>query len=147
MAGQGLISLLTAVVGVSLLVVGVLWALFRKRRLVAQHRAWRAVMFVFLGVATLATMRLHTRTAEARSAQVIEACRSYQHTHGALPEQLQDLVPELLESVPHAKMTILFSEFMYWSSNGEHHTLQYVSFPPSGRRLYHFESDSWSRLD
>ena len=107
----------------------------------------RAGLYLLLGVATAATMRFHTATAQNHAAQVIEACRAYQARRGVLPDRLEELVPEFLPAVPRAKYTLQWGEFTYWASEKESHTLMYVAFPPFGRRLYHFEEARWSQLD
>jgi hypothetical protein len=107
----------------------------------------RAGLYLLLGVATVATMRFHTATAQNHAAQIIEACRAYQARRGMLPDRLEELVPEFLPAVPPAKYTLQWGGFTYWASEKKSHTLMYVAFPPFGRRLYHFEQARWSQLD
>lgn len=92
-------------------------------------------------------MQFHAATARNHAAQVIDACRAYQARHGMLPDHLEDLVPEFLARVPRAKYTLQWGEFTYWTSSRTSHTLMYVSLPPFGRRVYHFEEGRWSVLD
>jgi hypothetical protein len=148
-SGQGLFSLLVAGGGLGLLTMGALWAAIRGAapRLLARSRAMRAGVFLLLGVATVATQRFHTATAQNHAAQIIEACRAYQTRRGKLPDRLEELVPEFLPAVPRAKYTLQWGEFTYWASENRSHTLMYVAFPPFGRRLYHFEEARWSQLD
>jgi hypothetical protein len=148
-AGQGLFSLLVATVGVGLLMLGALWSAVRGTapRVWARSRAMRAAMYLGLGVVTVAAMRVHTVTGETHAAQVIEACRAYQARHGRLPDHLQALVPEFLSAVPPARYTLSYGEFTYSTSGDNSHTLMYVTLPPFGRRLYHFEEARWSQLD
>jgi hypothetical protein len=145
-AGQGIFSLLVAVVGLTILMVGCMWSLIRGQRALAGSRAARAALYLLVGAAAFGTVRFHAHTARVNAARVIEACRSYERTHGKLPERLQDLVPAFLPAVPRAKYTLMFGEFTYLSS-ATGHTLVYVALAPSGRRLYHFEEDRWSQLD
>jgi hypothetical protein len=148
-AGQGLFSLVVATVGVGLLTWGALWAAIRGTapRVWARSRATRAAMYLCLGITTVTVMRVHTATAETNAAQVIEACRAYQARHGRLPDRLQELVPEFLPAVPPAKYTFSYGAFTYLTSGEQSHTLMYVTLPPFGRRLYHFEEARWSQLD
>ena len=147
-AGQGLFSLLVAVLGVALMTIKALWAAVRggSRELI-RSRTLRAGMYLLLGVATVATMRFHTATAQNHAEHVIAACRAYQAQHGKLPDRLAELVPEFLPAVPKAKYTAQWGEFSYWASDNQTHTLMYVALPPFGRRLYHFEQARWSQLD
>jgi hypothetical protein len=144
--GQGLFSLLVAVVGLTILLLRSMWSLIRGQRPLAGSRAARAALYLLLGAATLGAMRFHARTARVNADRVIEACRSYERAHGKLPERLQDLVPAFLPAVPRAKYTGMYGEFTYLSSATDHRLL-YVALPPFGRRLYHFEADRWGQLN
>jgi len=146
-SGQGLFALGVAVLGVASLAVGALWSVFRGAPALARSRALRAGLYLFLGAATIATVRLHAATAESRAARVIEACRAFERAHGALPDRLEELVPDFLSAVPRAKYTLAWGEFTYSASETRRHTLMYVALPPFGRRIYHFEEARWSRLD
>jgi len=144
--GQGGIALIVAVLGTLLLSLGCAWSLIRGRRPLAVSRAIRGGLYVLLGAAAVGAMALHARTGRINADRVIEACRSYERANGKLPDRLEDLVPDFLPSIPRARYTGMFREFMYWST-GEGHTLLYVTVPPFGRRLYHFEERRWSSLD
>ena len=147
-AGQGLFSVLIAVVGLGLLTLAALWAAVRGRpAALIESRAMRAGMYLVLGIATVAAMQFHQATAQNHAAHVIDACRAYQTRHGMLPDRLEQLVPEFLPAVPRAKYTMQWGEFTYWTSENKSHTLMYVALPPFGRRLYHFEQARWSQLD
>jgi hypothetical protein len=147
-SGQGLVSLLVAVLGLALLAVGALWSRRRGAAALARSRAGRACVYVVLGVCAVGTLRLNMATAETRAGRVIEACRAFELRNGILPDRLEQLVPEFLASVPRAKYTLAWGEFTY-SSTAERtrHTLMYVTLPPFGRRIYHFEGARWSALD
>jgi hypothetical protein len=145
--GQGIWSILVSLVGIVVLGVGALVAAVRGRTSWAASRALRALVYVLLVLATAATIRFHTRTAESRAYQVIEACKAYHAKHGAYPNGLGALVPEFLPSIPRAKYTMMWGEFSYWTSGPESHTLMYVAMPPFGRRLYNLETGRWGQLD
>lgn len=147
-AGQGLLSVLVACVGLGLLASGVLWAVVKGgASSLVRSRVTRVDMYLLLGVATVATMQFHSATAQKHAAHVIDACRAYQARHGMLPDRLDELVPEFLPKVPRAKYTLQWGEFTYWVSEKKSHTLMCVALPPFGRRLYHFEEARWSQLD
>lgn len=146
-SGQGLISLLVAVTGFTFLAVRALWSWSRGTPALARARALRAAMYLFLGAATLATMRFHRTTAETHAARVIDACRAFEARRGKLPDRLDELVPEFLPAVPRAKYTLAWGGFTYAGSGTTHHTLMYVTLPPFGRQIYNFEAARWSQLD
>ena len=146
-SGQGLLSLLIAASGFAVLTVGAAWSVARGAIPLARRRAFRGGVYLFLGAATLATMRLHAVTAETHAARVIEACRAFERRHGTLPDRLDELVPEYLSAVPRAKYTLAWGNFTYSTSGTRDHTLMYVALPPFGRRIYHFDDNRWSQLD
>jgi hypothetical protein len=147
-AGQGLLSLLVAGIGLGLLASGALWTAVRGgQSLLVRSRAVRAGLYLLLGIAAVAGIQFHTATARHHAAQVIEACRAYQARHGVLPARLEELVPEFLAAVPRAKYTLQWGAFTYRTSEQKSHTLMYVALPPFGRRLYHFEEARWSQVD
>ena len=144
-AGQGLLSLLVAVCGVGLLSIGALWSAARGTASLARSRALRASMYLFLGIAAYGAARFHVATAETQAARVIEACRAFEARHGMLPDRLEELVPEFLPAVPRAKYALAWGEFTYTTSAEKRHTLMYVTLPPFGRQVYHFEEGRWSQ--
>ena len=146
-SGQGLLSLLVAVSGLVLLTAGAVWSSVRRASSLARSRVLRAALYLVLGAATLATTRLNAAIAETRAARVIAACRVFELRHGALPNRLEDLVPEFLPAVPRAKYTLAWGDFTYASSRTTGHTLMYVALPPFGRRIYSFEDGRWRQLD
>jgi hypothetical protein len=146
-SGQGLFSLLIALVGLLLFATGALLSLNRGDRPLARSRGLRAATYLILGVATYATMQFHLATGTRHAASVIAACEAYKTRHGVFPTTLQQLVPEFLPAVPPAKYTIAYGDFTYWASSDKAHTLMYVTMAPFGRRLYHFEQGIWSQLD
>ena len=146
-AGQGLLSLLVAAVGFGLLTAGALWSAVRGAAPRARSRALRASLYLVLGLAAFGTARFHAATAETHAASVIEACRAFEARRGPLPNRLDDLIPEFLSAVPRAKYTLAWGAFTYSTAAPNRHTLMYVTLPPFGRRVYHFEENRWSQLD
>jgi hypothetical protein len=146
-SGQGLTSLLVAVLGGVLLAGGVVRAALKGAAPLARSRALRAGMYIVLGAATLTTMRINAATAETGATRVIAACRSFERGHGALPDPLEDLVPEFLPAVPRAKYTLAYGKFTYATSATGGHSLIYVALPPFGRRIYEFEPARWHTVD
>jgi hypothetical protein len=84
----------------------------------------------------------------AASSTLIAACRQYEARHGRLPDRLDELVPDLIRSVPLAKYTLIppFNRFMYTARSG-HHSLMWVALPPFGRPSCVFEDNRWGFLD
>ena len=146
-AGQGLLSLLVATLGFGVLTVGALWSAAKGAASLARSRALRACLYLALGLAAFGAARFHVATATTHAARVIAACRAFEVRHGMLPDRLEDLVPEFLPNVPRAKYTLAWGGFTYSMAAKTQHTLMYVTLPPFGRRVYHFEEERWSQLD
>lgn len=144
--GQGVLSLLTATIGFACLTVAGGWSFVRSQHRWARNRVARAALFGLLGVAAHLTGGVHARRAERQAERIIHAAVAYERETGAFPSDLDDLVPTHLPAVPRSKYTVMYADFMY-SARESSHVSSYVAFPPFGRRLYHFEAQSWSVLD
>ncbi len=149
--GQGILSLFIAFVGATVLASGGAWAAAKGMRPWVRSRLIRAGMYLLLGVATVAVMRLHATTATSRAEQLIAACGAYKEQHGVFPDRLEALVPTYIPAGPRAKYTLTWGNFTYsnWSSDPDEprHVLMYVAMPPFGRRLYNLEQGHWWTLD
>lgn len=142
--GQGGFAILVASFGLSMLTIGALWSAIRGHWALARGRAIRAAMYLFLGVASVVTLRFHEATARNGARQIIAACEAYKRHTGNLPDRLDQLVPVFLPKVPVALYTVLYNDFWYFS---EYALLTYVVFPPFGRRVYDFNTTQWNYLD
>jgi hypothetical protein len=148
LAGQGLFSIVVGAIGCSVMTARAIWAGAKiGRGPVLTGYAIRAGLYVALAAAAVSGSRFHQATAEKHAAWLIDACRAYQARNGTLPERLALLVPDFLPSIPRAKYTLEYGEFTYSAAAGQTHTLMYVTLPPFGRRVYHFEDARWSRSE
>ena len=82
--------------------------------------------------------------AEANARRVIVACEEYQAAHGSLPENLEDLVPRYMNAVPVAKHCLMWNKFVYSPRSS---LLFWHIVPPFYRKIYNFDSRTWSYLD
>jgi hypothetical protein len=86
--------------------------------------------------------------AEANAQRVVAACEAYHAANGRFPEKLDELVPQFLNSVPLAKYCLgPPSRFFYSSSASGPTMLAWQVLPPYYRKIYNFETRSWSYLD
>lgn len=147
-AGQGLFSMVVGAVGCCVMTSRAIWAAAKiGRGPVLTSYAIRAGLYLALAGAAISASQFHQATAENHAARVIDACRAYQARYGTLPDRLALLVPDFLPSIPRAKYTLEYGDFTYSAAAGQTHTLMYVTLPPHGRRVYHFEDARWSRSD
>jgi hypothetical protein len=82
--------------------------------------------------------------AEANARRVIVACEEYHAASGRFPEKLDELVPQYMKSIPFAKYC-LAGRFAY--HNFGEPKLDWQVVPPYYRKIYKFDTRSWSYLD
>lgn len=147
--GVGLISLLVAFLGMSILLLGGLLALLRHREPQARNRFRRAGIYLLLGLAAVATGRFQAAAAQRHADQVVAACQRYRAERGSYPDRLEDLVPAYLPAVPPVTYALLAEPFRYSRGSGPAASpmLWYAEAPGAGRRVYAFNQGRWSRMD
>jgi hypothetical protein len=82
--------------------------------------------------------------AEANAQRVVVACEEYHAANGRFPKKLDELVPQYMNSVPRAKYC-LAGDFAYHNFGTPMLVWQVV--PPYYRKIYNFDTRSWSYLD
>lgn len=108
--------------------------------------ATRLAMWILLPVITIATIGANNVVARRRALDLIVAIDAYRARHGDYPKRLEDLVPEILTSVPRAKFTVAFNQFYYSNTDGKP-WMMYTSVAPFGRPTYDFTTKRWGAMD
>ena len=85
---------------------------------------------------------IQSKIANTNAERIIVACEQFLATRGNYPDQLDELVPKYLSSIPRAKYALMFSDFRYRNLEGNHR-LMWAENPPFGRRTYYFEHREW----
>ena len=86
--------------------------------------------------------------AETNGQRIVAACEEYHAANGRFPRKLDELVPKYMNSVPVAKYTLgPWGRFIYVSSKPADAMLFWHIVPPHYRKIYRFETRSWSYLD
>ena len=125
---QGVFSTLAALIAVLVLLVRLVTAKVGARKLPAiKIGVWLALPFAAIG-----TICGNNILARHRADSLIVAVNEYRARHADYPKRLEDLVPEILPSVPRAKCTLMFNDFYYSNSEGNV-WMMYTSLPPFGR--------------
>ena len=106
----------------------------------------RILIPIVTGLFVVANYFLQYNIAMDNAARLIQACEHYREASGAYPEQLDDLVPRYLSSIPRAKYCCSSNAFEYSASPPRHLILWWV-FPPYGRLVYIFETGGWRYVD
>jgi len=140
---QGVIAVL---VGLWTLFVSLPRAAFNKVPDVRRVRLVRAGIFLAAVVLVFTLNWANNQLAKHRADGLVAAVKAYQLRHQRYPDELEDLAPDFIASVPMAKYTLMSGSFQYWSSP-QRHTLLYVVFPPFARAVYNFEAGRWGSLD
>jgi hypothetical protein len=83
--------------------------------------------------------------AEANAQRVVAACEQYNAANGRFPKNLDELVPQYMNSVPFAKYCLLSGRFAYYDLGTP--KLYWQVVPPYLRKIYDFHTRSWSYLD
>lgn len=83
---------------------------------------------------------------ESNARRVVAACTAYKAANGNFPKVLDELVPQYLISVPRAKYCLGPSGRFYYHNFGSP-KLYWQVVPPYGRKIYNFDTRSWSYLD
>jgi hypothetical protein len=133
------------------LLLCVFWALKGRREQLPRHLAAAGI---YLGTTLLIIgwISANNMLAASRAETLILDCRRYEAKNKRLPNELEDLVPEFLATVPRARYTLSRGEFIYltvWPSKFSEpykpteHVLGYWDRPATGPRFYSFEQSAW----
>jgi hypothetical protein len=107
-------------------------------------RELKTGIYLCIVVATFAAYAGNSYLAKARADTVIAAVDQFKADHHRYPESLTELVPKYMNSVPRAKYTVMYGEFIFFRDVP---SLMYYGFPPFYRRVYRFDSRNWIVLD
>jgi hypothetical protein len=128
------------------------WILVSALRSAIRRPGWGlALARILIPVLTLWLVRANDafqlRLAEANGQRIVAACEEFQATSGRFPKTLDELVPKYMKSVPVAKYCLLWGNFIYVSHASRDAMLYWHIVPPHYRKIYWFETRSWSYLD
>ena len=107
-------------------------------------RGMKTGIYLLTVAAILAAYSANSHLARSGANTVIAAVDQFKSHHHRYPKLLKELVPEYLKSVPRAKYTVTYGEFVF---SGGGPSLMYYQFPPFLRRVYNFDSRKWMVLD
>ncbi len=101
-----------------------------------------ALLFSLTAVAIMVTININNHLARQRATRLIQAVDLYRAANGRYPLVLDALVPRYAASVPRAKFTLAFNQFVYQRIE-QRALLGYVEVPPFGRPCFDFEQRRW----
>ncbi len=137
------------VIAVSASIALALWLIPRTlldfiRGNVLMVRGLKTGTYLCMVAATFAAYAGNSYLAKARADTVIAGVDQFKADHHRYPESLTELVPKYMSSVPRAKYTVMYGEFIFFRDVP---SLMYYGFPPFYRRVYRFDSKNWMVLD
>jgi hypothetical protein len=118
----------------------------RKDREVLKIRLITAGIFSLMVVCILTANNLNNQLARNRTLYLAAACEKFKSERGSYPEKLSDLVPAYIPEIHSAKVTLIYSGFMYIARE-DRHAILFVAIPPFGRVTYTLENKSWGMID
>ena len=141
---QGAIAVISAMVIVLWLLPKSLMLKYKREsaRIPLTKAAIYSIMVLLVFLANFANNKL----AKHRAENLIIAIEKYHQQTGIYPEKLNNLVPEYISSIPHAKFTLMLNEFGYINYK-DTQALYYIELPPFGRPIYNFNRQSWGYID
>jgi hypothetical protein len=124
-----------------------IWFLVSLVKSIKRHPGWKVGLSrIVIPILTLAIVvgndALQSRIADANAERIIVACEQFRAVTGNYPDQLDELVPKYLSSIPRAKYALTSGDFRYWNRDGNHQ-LMWDKIPPFGRKIYDFELRKW----
>jgi hypothetical protein len=128
-----------------------IWFLISLVKAIKKRPGWKVGLSkIMIPVLTLAIVggnaALQFKIANANAERIITACEQFRAATGKYPDDLDQLVPKYLSSVPRAKYALSFDGFRYSNRDGNQH-LMWTAVPPFGREVYDFESRKWRSVD
>jgi hypothetical protein len=129
-----------------------IWFLVSLLKNAIERPGWGlALVRIGIPALTLALVRgnnaVQIGVAEANAQRVVAASEAYHSANGRFPKNLDELVPQYMNSVPLAKYCLgPPCRFEYYYNSGEP-MLVWQVVPPYYRKIYHFHTRSWSYLD
>jgi len=118
----------------------------RKDREVLKIRLITAGIFSLMVVCIITAVHLNNQLARNRTLYLAAACEKFKSERGRYPEKLSDLVPADIPEIPSAKVTLIYSGFMYIARE-DRHAILFVAIPPFRRVTYTLENKSWGMID
>ena len=85
--------------------------------------------------------------AKENAQRVVAACEKYHAANGKFPIKLDELVPQYMHSIPWAKYCLGPGGRFYYYYNFGKPMLVWQVVTPHFRRIYNFDTRSWSYLD
>jgi hypothetical protein len=140
---QGLFSL---AFGAALILGRLPYVLLSRHSALRRPRLRNIAVYLLAVGAVLAVTNLNNRIAQTRADALVVAVNSYHAKHARYPESLDRLVPEFIDRIRPAKLTLGDSRFRYITGEGGA-MLYYTVLPPYGRRVYDFPSRTWTFRD
>jgi len=88
----------------------------------------------------------HTEIGKKRAGRLVVAVQTLRNQNQKYPENLGEIAPQFIRSVPRSNYPLANSNFHYAATPGNH-SPAYVDLPALGRPAYNFESGERRYVD
>jgi len=112
----------------------------------AKLYAIKAAIYLIALMGILGIFKFNSHMGANNAKSVIKAVNTYYADNGHYPENLNQLIPSYLESIPSSAYRMSDNKFRYFSNQGDPNLMWAVA-PPFGRRIYYFKDAEWRTLD
>jgi hypothetical protein len=107
--------------------------------------AFKAMIYGLALIVVFGIFKANAHLGHENALKIVDAIKSYKQDRGGYPEELGQLVPAYMASIPKCSYTT-GCKYHYLSSP-DYHSLMWTTVQPFGRRIYEFESDQWRYHD
>ena len=108
--------------------------------------AIKAAIYLIALMGIFGIFKFNSHMGAKNADSIITAVNAYYADSGHYPENLNQLIPIYLESIPSCAYRMSDNKFRYFSNQGDPNLMWAVA-PPFGRRIYHFKDAEWRKLD
>jgi len=141
----GLIAGVTLVIAVPVLLFKTIrW---RADKVVLKRRLIVAGIYALMAILSLSVNALNNTLAEKRMMKLAAACELYKAKYGRYPDDLSQLAPEFMKTIPPAKYLFPAPSGFLYTSRADSHAILFWKIPPHGRMYYVLEEKRLGEMD
>jgi hypothetical protein len=106
-------------------------------------RIKKVALYLLAVVGIMALFMFNRQVGTQRADDLVKAVEAYSAKHGQFPQNLEQVVPDFMSSIPLARYTLASNDFSYRTGPDGKHVLSWTAMPPLARRSYTFEEKRW----
>lgn len=122
-------------------------ALAWKDRPLRAFRIKKVALYLLAVVGIMVLFIFNRQMGTQRADELVKAVEAYAAKRGQFPQNLEQLVPDFMSSIPLARYTLASNDFSYRTLPDGKHALSWTVTPPFARKSYTFEEKRWVTQD